>query len=214
MTSTYLSARQAVIEVGQRLWKRGYVASNDGNISVKVSADLILCTPTGVSKGFMTPDSLALVHPDGTVVDRGTGGGPSSEIKMHLRVYQEDPSVQAVVHAHPPISTAYAVLGEPLEANLLPEIALLMPRVPIAPYATPSTEQVPNSVAPLVADHRVCLLEQHGSLSWADSLEEAYLATERLEYYAQLLFNLHLLGRMRELTSEQVHALRVQFGQV
>lgn len=211
-TLDYPAQRQAIVDIGKRLWTKGFVASNDGNISVKVADNLVLCTPTGVSKGFMEPAELALVDLEGNVVDKGSGGGPSSEIKMHLRVYLEDPDVQSVVHAHPPIATAYAVLGEPLEANLLPEIALLMPRVPLAEYATPSSDAVPESIAPFVADYPACLLEQHGSLSWATTLEEAYLVTERLEYYAQLLFNLHQLGRIREMTEDQVIALKKQFG--
>lgn len=208
----YVAEREAIVGIGKRLWDKGFVASNDGNISVRLGPDLVLCTPTATSKGFMEPSALALVTLAGDLVDAGTGPGPSSEVKMHLRIYQENPDVNAVVHAHPPIATAYAVLGEELEANLLPEIALLMPKVPLAPYATPSTPEVGDSVAPFAKDYQACLLEQHGSLTWASSLEEAYMVTERLEYFANLLFNLEALGRTREMSEQQVLDLKRQFG--
>lgn len=208
----FSAEREAIVDIGKRIWMKGFVAANDGNISIKVGDNLVLCTPTGVSKGFMKPDQMALVDLQGNTVDKGSAGGPSSEVKMHLRVYLDDPNVGAVVHAHPPIATAYAILGEPLEANLLPEIALIMPLVPVAPYATPSTEDLPDSIAPFIGEYQACLLEQHGSLTWGENLEEAYLGTERVEYYANMLYVLHNLGRMREMSELQIVALKKQFG--
>lgn len=205
-------ARDRILDVGRRMWSLGLVAANDGNVSVRLSDDRVLCTPTGVSKGMMTASQLTIVDLDGTVVDAGTAGGPSSEIRMHLGVYRASASAHAVVHAHPPHATVFALLGEPLDARLLPEVVLTMPVVPVAPYATPSTDAVPASVVPLVAEHRACLLEQHGALTWGADLETAYLDMERLEYVARLTFLLRQLGTSRELTTQQLDAIEERFG--
>lgn len=212
--SAYLSnlaERKAIIGVGKRLWKKGFVSSNDGNISVRLPGNLILCTPTGVSKGTMKPRDLAVLTLDGEIVELGAKKGPSSEVKMHLGVYKEDPTVNAVVHAHPPRATLFAILGEPLSGLLLPEVVLTMPEVLVAPYATPSTDAVAESIIPLVKEQRVCLLEQHGTLSWADSLESAYLATEKLESLAALVYHLRLLGEDRQLSEDKIAALKREF---
>jgi L-fuculose-phosphate aldolase len=212
MTETDLEPRERLLDIGRRMWSRGLVAANDGNISVRVGDDRVLCSPTGVSKGAMTADQLAVVDLDGTVLERGTAGGPSSEIRMHLGVYRESAGVRAVVHAHPVHATIFALLGQPLDAHLLPEIVLTMPVIPVAPYATPSTHAVPESVIPFVNSGRACLLEQHGALTWGPDLESAYLDMERLEYVAQLTFLLRQRGEMRELEPEQLDALEEQFG--
>lgn len=208
---SFLAERKAIIGVGKRLWKRGFVSSNDGNISVRLPGGLILCTPTGVSKGTMKPRDLAVLTLDGEIVELGARKGPSSEVKMHLGVYKEDPTVNAVVHAHPPRATLFAILGEPLSGLLLPEVVLTMPEVLVAPYATPSTDAVAESIIPLVKEQRVCLLEQHGTLSWADSLESAYLATEKLESLAALVYHLRLLGEDRQLSEDKIAALKREF---
>lgn len=209
---TFARQRDRILDVGRRMWSRGLVAANDGNVSMRLDGGLVLCTPTGVSKGTMTPEQLTVVDLDGTVIERGAAGGPSSEVQMHLGVYRADPDVGAVVHAHPPCATVFAVLGEPLRLRLLPEIVLTMPEVPVAPYATPSTTAVPASVVPFVGKVRACLLEQHGALTWSDDLESAYLDMERLEYAAQLALALRHVGRERVLDDEQLDGLEAAFG--
>ena len=204
--------RRAIVDVGRRMWQRELVSANDGNISVRLDANRVLFTPTMVSKGAMTEGMLAITDLDGALLDPGTGGGPSSERRMHLGIYREDPSVEAVVHAHPPYATAFAIRGEALSAQLLPEIVVALPTVPLAPYATPSTDDVPLSVRPLVRDHRACLLEQHGALSWGADLESAYLTMERIEYSARMLFTLRQLGEVRELDEIKIAGIRRQFG--
>src|SRR5699024_7011242 len=156
-------ARAQIVDVGLRLWQRGLVSANDGNVSVRLDEHHVLCTPTGISKGRMQASCLAVVSMDGSVLDAGTGRGPSSEIRMHLGVYHEDSSVQAVVHAHPIYSTLAAIRAEELDELLLPEIAVALPRVPLAAYATPSTDDVPASIRPHVHGHSACPLEQHGA---------------------------------------------------
>ncbi|MFJ6114541.1 class II aldolase/adducin family protein [Agrococcus sediminis] len=210
---TYARQRDRIVDVGRRMWSRGLVAANDGNVSMRLDDDLVLCTPTGVSKGAMSPEQLTVVDLDGTVVEAGSAGGPSSELQMHLGVYHTDADVRAVVHAHPPCATVFAVLGEPLRLRLLPEIVLTMPEIPVAPYATPSTAAVPKSVIPLVAKARACLLEQHGALTWSTDLESAYLDMERLEYAAQLTLALRQIGQYRVLDDQQLDALEAAFGQ-
>lgn len=202
--------RDLICQIGRAMWSRNYVAANDGNISVRLPDGSVLCTPTGVSKGFMTPQMLPVVDLDGTVL-RGEHR-PSSELLMHLRVYAEDQTVGAVVHAHPLHATAFAVKGEPLTGLMMPENVVAMPEVPLAPYATPSTTQVPDSIAPFIRTHHGCLLEHHGALTWGPDLMTAYLAMERLEYTAQMTMTLRAIGGERHLSPERVAQIRQQFG--
>ena len=202
--------RSEICEIGRALWQRQMVAANDGNVSARLPDGTVLCTPTGVSKGFLTPDMLSVARLDGTVVrgDRRI----STEVLMHLRVYAEDPAVGAVVHAHPLYATAFAVKGEPLVGLMMPESVVALPEVPLAPYATPSTREVPDSVAPFVRTHRACLLEHHGALTWGPDLMTAYLAMERLEYTAQLTTVVRAIGGERTLSDERVAEVRRIFG--
>lgn len=202
--------RDQVCQVGRALWQRGMVAANDGNISARLPDGTVLCTPTGVSKGFLRPDMLTVVGQDGTVV-RGTRR-PSTEVLMHLRVYAEDPAVGAVVHAHPVHATAFAIKGEPLVGLMMPESVVAMPEVPLAPYATPSTHEVPDSVARFVGTHTACLLEHHGALTWGPDLMTAYLAMERLEYTAQLTTIVRAIGGERVLSADRIAEVRRIFG--
>ena len=202
--------RAEVCQIGRALWQRGMVAANDGNISARLPDGTILCTPTGVSKGFLTPEMLTVVGRDGAVV-RGSRR-PSTEVRMHLRVYAEDPAVGAVVHAPPVHATAFAIKGEPLVGLMMPESVVAMPEVPLAPYATPSTHEVPDSVAPFVGTHTACLLEHHGALTWGPDLMMAYLAMERLEYTAQLTTIVRAIGGERGLSTDRIAEVRRIFG--
>lgn len=202
--------RAEICEIGRALWQRGMIAANDGNVSALLPDGTVLCTPTLVSKGFMTPEMLPVVALDGTVL-RGERR-PSTEVLMHLRVYREDAAVGAVVHAHPMYATAFAIKGEPLVGLMMPESVVAMPEVPLAPYATPSTREVPDSVAPFVGTHTACLLEHHGALSWGPDLMTAYLAMERLEYVAQMTALVRQIGGERTLSAERVAEVRRTFG--
>ena len=210
--SAYPTDREAktlLLEAGRRLYERGFVASNDGNMSVLVSAGTLWTTPTGVSKGFMTEDMLVKTDLAGTVLE-GTRK-PSSELKMHLRVYQENPDLRAAVHAHPPAATSFAIAGLPLDRPILPEAIVQLGTVPVAPYAEPGTQAVPDSIAPFCRDYGGVLLANHGALTWGYDLTQAYYRMETLEYYAQVTINsVFLLGRANELTSEQVERLTEQ----
>ena len=210
--SAYPTDREAktlLLEAGRRLYERGFVASNDGNMSVLVSAGTLWTTPTGVSKGFMTEDMLVKTDLAGTVLE-GTRK-PSSELKMHLRVYQENPDLRAAVHAHPPAATSFAIAGLPLDRPILPEAIVQLGTVPVAPYAEPGTQAVPDSIAPFCRDYGGVLLANHGALTWGYDLTQAYYRMETLEYYAQVTINsVFLLGRANALTGEQVDRLTEQ----
>jgi len=206
--------RKQICEIGKRIYNKGFVAANDGNISVKIGNEF-LCTPTGVSKGFMTPDMICKLDKDGKVLSAGPGLKPSSEIKMHMRVYKERSDVNAVVHAHPPYATSFAIAGIPLTQPIMPEAVISLGCVPIAEYGTPSTEEIPNAVAKYLQHFDAVLLENHGALSYSVDLTQAYFKMESLEFYAQLLFISKQLGGPKELNEKQVkslYELRRKFG--
>ena len=202
-------------EIGKRVYNRGMVAANDGNFSVKLSENEFLCTPTGVSKGFMTPEYICKVDAEGNVIEANEGFKPSSEIKMHMRVYKEREDVKAVVHAHPMYATTFAVCGLPLTEPIMPEAVLYLGTVPLAKYGTPSTMEIPDAVSEYLPYYDAVLLENHGALSYADSLMGAYHKMESLEFYARLLYQAKMLGGPKELTDEQVkrlYGMRRQYG--
>lgn len=191
-------------EIGKRVYERGMVAANDGNFSVKLNDHEFLCTPTGVSKGFMTPEYICRIDSEGKLLEANGDFKPSSEMKMHLRVYKDRPDVQAVVHAHPPYATTFAAARIPLEQPVLSEAVLSLGRVPVAAYGTPSTQEVPDAVAEYLPYCDAMLLANHGALTYGDSLIGAYHKMESVEFYARILYQVKLLGGAKELTKEQV----------
>ncbi len=199
-------ARDEMVEVGRRLWQRGYVAANDGNISQRVGEDRLLATPTGVSKGFMTAEMLILTDMDGKVV-RGELR-PSSELNMHIEVYRLRPEIKAVVHAHPPVATSFSVAGIALDKCILPESVLTLGAIPVAGYATPSTDEMPASIRPFVSSHDALLLANHGAVTWAVSLEQAYFRMETLEQGAAIVHHALMLGNVNLLGPEEVAKLK------
>lgn len=208
------SARRAIIDIGQRMYVRGFVAANDGNISVRTGKNEVWATPTGVSKGYMKKKMLVKVDMDGKMLE-GTYK-PSSELKMHLRAYRENGDIQSVCHAHPPICTAYAVAGIPLESPILAEAVITLGDVPVAPYAELGTEAVPDAIAPFCHTHNGVLLGNHGAVTWADDPYTAYYRLESMEYYAKiLLITDRLIGAQNQLSDEQIArllAMRDKFG--
>ncbi len=199
--------KQQILEIGRRIYQNGFVAANDGNISVKLNDHEILCTPTGVSKGFMTTDMICKVDLDGRVLEAKEPYRPSSEVRMHLRVYKKRPDVQSVVHAHPPYATSYAIAGIPLMDPIMPEAVISLGGVPIAKYGTPSTDEIPDAVEEYLPYYDAVLLENHGALSYSDSLLNAYYKMESLEFYAKLMFISTQIGGPQKLSEEQVQRL-------
>ena len=183
------------------------MAANDVNISVKVADNRLLITPSGVSKGRMTPEMLLVTDMDGTVIEGDRH--PSSEGKMHLEVYRGRPDVNAVVHAHPPVSTAFAVCRRGLETPYLSELVAGLGQVPCTTsFAMLSTEEVPESVRPYLEDHTALLLANHGALAWGGDLWEAFDRLETVEHTAKIVLNAQLLGGGVPLTEAEVERLQ------
>ena len=196
--------KEQICDIGKRIYNRNMVAANDGNISVKLNDHEFLCTPTGVSKGFMTPDYICKVDEKGDVIEANEGFRPSSEVKMHMRVYAKRPDVGAVVHAHPNFATSFAIAGQPLSIPMMPEAVISLGCVPLAPYGTPSTMEIPDSIEQYLDDFDTVLLENHGALAWSTDLLSAYMKMESLEFYAELLYKSKMLGGPTEFTKEQI----------
>lgn len=207
--------KNEICQLGQRMYNSGFVAANDGNISVRLNQQQIITTPTGVSKGFMRPDMLITVDTMGNILAATGPWRPSSELKMHLKVYQERADVSAVVHAHPPYATTFAIARRPLNKPLIAEAVVSLGCVPVADYATPSTAEIPASIAPYLADFDAVLLANHGALAWGSDLITAYHKLESVEFYAKLTFLSAQLGNPVELASEQIdtlYAIRTKMG--
>ena len=199
--------KKLMCEIGRRVYNRGMVAANDGNFSVKLNNNEFLCTPTGVSKGFMTPEYICKVDAKGNVLQANGSFRPSSEIKMHMRVYEKRPDVNAVVHAHPSYATSFAIAGIPLTAPIMPEAVIALGCVPIAKYGTPSTMEIPDAVEEYLPYFDQVLLENHGALSWGPDLLNAYHKMESIEFYAELLYKSKMLGGPKEFDKEQIAKL-------
>jgi L-fuculose-phosphate aldolase len=199
-------AAEGIVRVCRRLYERGLVAGPDGNVSVRLADGTILVTPRGLSKVDVTLDDLVIVSLDGGVL-QGTRA-PSSELPMHLRIYQLRADVRAVVHAHPPTATGFAVAGEGFVSPVLPEVILQMGAVPLVPYVTPGTQAFADSFGPLLGEHDAFLLANHGATTVGPSLEIAHQRMESLEHAAKILLTARLLGKVHELSASDVRALR------
>jgi L-fuculose-phosphate aldolase len=198
--------RADIVEVGRRMYARGYVASNDGNISIRLDDNTILTTPKSVSKGFMTADMMVVVDLDGKKL-RGTRDA-SSELLMHLEVYKNRPDVHAVVHAHPPTATGFAVAGIPLDRAVLAEVITTLGSIPIAEYGTPSTPELPAAVRKYIKAHDGLLLANHGALTIGPDVYAAYYKMETIEHFAKISLVTRQLGREHLLSREEVERLQ------
>ena len=197
MYPTDAEAKRLIIDIGRRMYERGYVSSNDGNITVKTGENRLWVTPSGVSKGYMAEDTLICTDLGGNILSGD--GKPSSELKMHLRIYRENPGAGAVVHAHPIAATSFAIARIPLNAAIMTESVLGLGVVPVAPYATTGTDAVADSVAPYCRDYNGLLLANHGALTWGKDALQAYYRMESLECYARIMMNLGYLNKPPQL---------------
>ena len=187
------------------MWEHGWVAANDGNVSALLDNHHILCTPSGISKREVTPEMLIIVDENGNLVEGDRK--PSTELPMHIRCYRERPDIQAVVHAHPPMSTTFAVANVPLDDYAMIETILTLGAVPIAPYATPGTEQVPDSITPYLHNHDAILMRAHGAITMGKDLKTALYRMETLEHFAKITLFSKLLGGAKDLSIDQIHEL-------
>lgn len=208
--SEYISVQEAkewICEVGKRMYAREFVAANDGNISIRTGENQVVCTPTAVSKGYMTPEMMCVIDMDGNRLEGELK--PSSEVKMHLRVYKENPEQKAVVHAHPQVSTTFSIVGIEMSKPIMSEAVVLLGPIHIAPYAEPGTEEVPDSIAPYCNGKNGVLLANHGALTWGRDILEAYHRMESLEHYAKvLMYTTKVFGSDNELNEQQIEGLR------
>ncbi|HMF93744.1 MAG TPA: class II aldolase/adducin family protein [Vicinamibacterales bacterium] len=198
--------RADIVEVGRRMYARGYTASNDGNISVRLGSDRLLMTPKSVCKGFMAPDMMCITDLEGRKLQGDRD--PSSEMLMHLEVYRQRPDVHAVVHAHPPIATGFAVAGIPLDRAVLAEVLTTLGSIPIAEYATPSTKELPEAVRKYIKAHDGMLLANHGALTSGADLYAAYYKMETIEHFAKISLVARLLGRENLIARDEVDRLQ------
>jgi L-fuculose-phosphate aldolase len=198
-------ARKEIVEIGRRCYDRGFVAATDGNMSCRVGGDLIAATPAGFCKGMLAVDDIVVLDPTGRRVEGRREA--SSEILLHLEIYKERPDVGGIVHAHPPVATGFAVARMPLAECVLPEVITTLGNVPLAPYATPSTTEVPESIKPKLRDHNAFLLANHGTVTLGATLQEAYFTLEKVEQFARVMLVARQLGQISVLTPEDVAKL-------
>ncbi len=197
--------RAEIIQFGRLLHQKGYVAATDGNITVRLSSNTVLSTPTGMSKGLMEPDDLVIVD----LVGRKISGrrSVSTEIGMHLLIYRLRPDIHGVVHAHPTTATGYAAAGIPLNKALVSEVVLSLGSIPLARYGTPGTPELTEALEPLIANHDAILMANHGVVTYGDNLLRAYMKMETVEHFAKIALVTHLLGQQQPLSDEAVEKL-------
>lgn len=196
--------REAICRAGRRLWERGLVGACEGNISVRVDETHLLCTPSGVAKGDLTPESLVVTDLSGHPIE---GGVPSSELKLHLRCYARRSDCRAVVHAHPSVATAFSVAELAIPIGVLPEADILLGPVALCPFGLPGTNAVPDSLEPFLEQHDTFLLSHHGAATLGRTLTEAVDRMETLERVATVLLHAHGLGGWRPLAAEDAAAV-------
>ncbi|MBT4979324.1 MAG: class II aldolase/adducin family protein [Gemmatimonadetes bacterium] len=212
MNSAY-ALRKEICEVGRRVYQRGYVAANDGNISVRMEADRVLCTPTGVSKGYLSEDMLAVCDMDGEQIAGSMK--ISSEIRMHLEIYKLRSDVNSVVHAHPPTATGFAVAGIELTQCVLPEVIVSLGGIPLAAYGTPGGPDIVEPMKPLLRQYDAVLMANHGVVTLGQHVMDAHFKMETVEHFAKIALVAHQLGSVGTLADKDVDdlvALRDRFG--
>ena len=213
MAKTEREYRQDIVEVGRLIWQKGWIAANDGNITIRVDQDHVLATPTGVSKGTMHPDDLIVCDSKGNKLHGRKE--QTSEIGMHLTIYQMRPDVHSVVHAHPPVATGYASTGKPLDLALLPEVIIGMGCVPLVEYGLPGTPELIEPMLPLIPKYDALLMGNHGAVCYGEDVWKAFFRMETVEHFARISLVAELLGGARVLPRTEVEKLieaRTRYG--
>lgn len=207
-------ARSRICDLGRRAYERGLIAGAEGNLSVRLADGRIVCTPRGACKGDLRPADLCILPSDAPRSQHAAGSDPqlanrvSSEIGLHLAIYAAGENVRAVVHLHPPYATTFAMLGETIPAGIVPEAELLLGEVPLVPYETPGTPAVGRQVAARLQGHVAAILQNHGTVTWAGDLDQAYLYSEALESVCRVLYQARLIGKPTPIPSERLAELR------
>lgn len=198
--------REEIVRFGKMLHQTGLVAATDGNLSVRLEDNCILCTPTVMSKGLMGPDDLVIVNEHGHKISGWRE--VSTEIAMHIHIYRMRPDVSAVVHAHPPTATGFAAAGIALDTPLCSEVVVTLGSIPLANYETPGTPELAEALAPLIPDHQAILMANHGVVTYGTDLLTAYMNMETVEHYAKIALVTHMLGKQQPLTGKHLDKLR------
>jgi L-fuculose-phosphate aldolase len=206
MTSSRADIARHIVFVCHSLCEKGFVTATDGNVSARLPNGNILTTRSSINKGRVTESDLVEVRPDGSAVT--LGAKPSTELGMHLFIYSRRPDVQAVVHAHPMFATGFAAARIPLNECVFPEVIVGLGSIPLAPYATPSTPEIAESLAPFVAQVDAILLANHGVVTYGPDLDDAYFKMEKVEHAAHITFVARMLGGEKPLSSQEVEKLR------
>ncbi|MBY0357656.1 MAG: class II aldolase/adducin family protein [Candidatus Obscuribacterales bacterium] len=201
-------AIEDLLAVAHLAYDRGYLSGKEGNLSIRLGANRILSTASSTCKGRLRGEDVIFTDIHGALLERSSAGSkPSTELKMHLAAYVERPDIMAIVHAHPATAVGFTVAGLPLSVNTLPEIVCTLGSIPTAPYATPSTDEIPQSIEPLVKEHDAIMLAHHGSLTLGSDIWDAFYKLEALEQFAKTLLVASLLGGAKSLSPEQVGKL-------
>jgi len=197
--------KQEICEIGDRIYKKGFAAANDGNISYRVGENEVLCTPTLHCKGFLKPDDICTIDMKG----HQTAGRkkPSSEALLHLEIMKKRPDVKSVVHCHPPHATAFAIAHEPIPQCVLPEVEIFLGDVPITRYETPGGQAFADTILPYVEKTNVIILANHGTVSYGETVEKAYWWTEILDAYCRMLMLARGLGNIHYMSHQETHEL-------
>jgi L-fuculose-phosphate aldolase len=213
MRKTEREHRQDIVDVGRYVWQKGWIAANDGNITVRLDPERILCSPTGVCKGMMHPDDLIIVDMNGRKLEGRLEG--TTEIAMHLAVYKLRPDVGAVLHAHPPVATGFATAGRPLNLALLPEVVIGLGCVPLAGYGLPGTPELLDPMLPLIPKYDALMMGNHGAVCYGEDVFKAFFRMETVEHFARITLVAELLGGPNVLPRGEVQKLidaRARYG--
>jgi L-fuculose-phosphate aldolase len=213
MSKTEHEYRQDIVDVGRLVYQKGWVAANDGNISIRLDPERVLATPTGISKGMMHPDDLIIVDMKGNKI--AGRKERTSEIAMHLTIYEMRPDVRSVVHAHPPVSTGFATAGKPLNLALLPEVIIALGCVPLAEYGLPGTPELTKPMLPYIPKYDAIMMGNHGAVCYGEDVYRAFFRMETVEHFARILLVAELLGGPKVLPRVEVDKLfdaRTRYG--
>jgi L-fuculose-phosphate aldolase len=213
MLKTEREYRQDIVEIGRIVWQKGWIAANDGNITIRLDENRVLCTPTGVCKGMMHPDDLIICDMKGNKIS-GTKEG-TSEIAMHLTIYNIRPDIKSVLHAHPPVATGYAAAGRSLNLALLPEVVIGLGCVPLAGYGLPGTPELTDPMLPFIPKYDALLMSNHGAVCYGEDVYKAFFKMETTEHFARISLVAELLGGANVLPRGEVDKLlesRTRYG--
>jgi L-fuculose-phosphate aldolase len=213
MVKTEKEHRDDIVRIGRLVFEKGWVAANDGNITIRLDESRVLATPTGTSKGMLDPDDLIIMDMEGKKIQGRKEG--TTEIAMHLTVYKMRPDIRAVVHAHPPVATGYATAGKELNLALLPEVIIAMGCVPLAGYGLPGTPELIEPMLPYIPKYDAIMMGNHGAVCYGEDVYKAYFRMETVEHFARIALVAELLGGPRPLPRQEVDKLleaRTRYG--